>query len=133
MGNWSSHETYLSSNTHQDGYHYWAKFDTEYFSQGVSRYAFKGVYNGEGPMNNMPCVTKVFKTEFAKNFDMWVPDLASSKKAQMFAEMFNTIELNQLHIQQKQKLDFVIPLIAKTHLTAQYYFLWFIPFWSDLR
>ena len=75
MGGVSSHETYTSSNAHEDGYHYWAKFETEPFSAGVSRYAFHGKYQGRGPLNNANCVTKVFKKEYAKNFDMWVPDL----------------------------------------------------------
>ena len=50
MGGASSHETYKSSNAHKDGYRYWAKFETEPFSQGVCRYAFKGEFQGSGTM-----------------------------------------------------------------------------------
>jgi len=131
MGGNSSHETYESSNAHKDGYHYWAKFETEPFSEGVSRYAFKGKYKGSGPLNGDACVTKVFKKEYAKNFDMWVPDLASSKKAQMFAENFNTRQLYKLDINAKRELDFVIPLIAKTDKLSRFELLWFVPLGSE--
>ena len=131
MGSNSSHETYKSSNKHKDGHHYWAKFDTEPFAEGVSRYAFQGTYQGNGPMNNKKCVTKVFKKEYAKNFDMWVPDLATSEKAQMFAEKFNAKELYRLDLKPKRKLEFVIPLIAKTDKLSQFELLWFIPVGSE--
>ena len=127
MGGASSHEKYKSSNVHKDGYRYWAKFETEPFSQGVSRYAFKGEYQGSGPMSGKDCVTKVFKKEYAKNFDMWVPDLAASKKGQMFADNFNTKQLYKLDLTPKRKLDFVIPLIAKTDQLSRFELLWFIP------
>ena len=131
MGGVSSHETFTSSNAHKDGHCYWAKFETEPFDEGVSRYAFQGKYQGGGRMNNMDCVTKVFKKEYAKNFDMWVPDLAASKKAQMFAQNFNTRQLYKLDIDPKRKLDFVIPLIAKTDKLSCFQLLWFIPVGSE--
>ena len=113
MGGVSSHETYTSSNAHKDGHCYWAKFETVPFDEGVSRYAFRGKYQGSGPLNNADCVTKVFKGRYAKNFDMWVPDLAASKVAQEFADKFNTNALPKLNINPKRPLNFVIPLIAK--------------------
>ena len=131
MGGTSSHETYTSSNAYKDGYHYWAKFETEPFAAGVSRYAFHGEYRGSGPLNSADCVTKVFKKEYAKNFDMWIPDLASSKKAQMFAEKFNTRELRKLDITPKRRLNFAIPLIAKTDQLSKFKLLWFIPVGSE--
>ena len=133
MGSASSHETYTSSNAHKDGHHYWAKFHTEPFAAGVSRNAFRGKYKGSGPLNNADCVTKVFKREYARNFDTWVPDLAASKKAQMFAEKFNTT-MEELHtINRARELDFAIPLIAKTDQLSKFYFLWFIPGPEDKR
>ena len=133
MGGASSHETYESSNKHKDGYSYWAMFEPEYFSEGVTRFAFKGEYKGRGPMNGKACVTKVFKKEFAKNFDKWVPDLAASKKAQKFAEYFVAKHLYNLDVTPRRHLEFVIPLIAKTDKLSQYNLLWFIPFGPDTR
>ena len=127
MGGMSSHETYNSSNSHEDGCHYWAKFETEPFSEGASRYAFKGEYKGSGPMKGKTCVTKVFKAELAKNFDMWVPDLAASKKAQKFAKHFVDKHLYKLDLSPKRPLKFVLPLIAKTDKLSQFELLWFIP------
>lgn len=82
-------------------------------------------------MNKRQCVTKVFKKEYAKNFDMWVPDLAASEKAQEFAAKFNSKELDRLGIKPKRKLEFVIPLIAKTDKLSQFELFWFIPVGSE--
>lgn len=133
MGNTTSHETYESSNKHKDGYAYWAEFEPEYFADGVSRYAFKGTYRGSGPMRNKSCVTKVFKKSYAKNFDMWVPDLAASKKAQRYADHFNRRELPKLNVEPKRDLDFVIPLIAKTDKLSHFNYLWLFPGSDDKR
>ena len=62
---------------------------------------------------------------------MWVPDLAASKKAQMFAQKFNTKELYKLSVDPKRQLDFVIPLIAKTDKLSSFQLLWFIPVGSE--
>ena len=131
MGGVSSHETFTSSNADKDGYRYWAKFETEPFEEGVSRFAFHGEYRGSGPLNEAACVTKVFKKEYAKNFDMWVPDLAASTIAKEFADKFNSRLLPRLNINPMRQLDFAIPLIAKTDQLSQFKLLWFIPFGSE--
>ena len=133
MGAHTSHRTKMSTNVHEDGYKYWAEFEREYFSQGSFRYAFRGVYHGNGSLANKTCVTKVFKATHAKNLSQWKPDLSASKKAQRFAERFNRTELYELDTTDKRRLKFVIPLIAKTDEIARYKVFGLIPARQDRR
>ncbi|XP_068697515.1 alpha-protein kinase vwkA-like isoform X1 [Montipora capricornis] len=136
MGAHHSHRTHRSLECHRDGCKYWAEFEREYFSEGSCRYAFKGKYRGNGPLaiNNKCCVTKVFKRTHARNFMNWRPDLAASKKAQKFAERFNTTVLCNLRINNpRRRLNFVIPLIAQTRRISRDRVFGFIPGRRDTR
>lgn len=135
MGSSVSHETFLSSNKDEnDGCFYGAKFENDYFAEGVSRYAFKGTITGTGPRFNQNCVAKVFKKEYAKNFDTWVPDLAASKKAAKFAIKFNSdclpIVRNYCNGEQ---IKFIIPLIAKMKEINHFDLLWMFSIGHDTR
>ena len=90
MGNSNQIETlYSSTKDAEDGHKYYAVFDSYWFDEGVSRYAFKGEYRGKGPKHGSPCVVKVFKKQYAKNFDEWIPDLACSTTASEYAIKWN--------------------------------------------
>ncbi|XP_029195995.2 alpha-protein kinase vwkA-like [Acropora millepora] len=134
MGGNVSHQTEMSNNIHYKAY-YWAEFEREPFSEGSFRYAFKGKYRGNGPLAtyNKDCVTKVFKATHAREFRDWRPELAVSKKAQWFAKRFNNDELYRLTGHPKRRLEFVIPLIARTRKVARYRILGFIPGRRDTR
>ncbi|KAK3607452.1 hypothetical protein CHS0354_015596 [Potamilus streckersoni] len=134
MGSSYSHETYYSRNHDRDGTTYKATYESQPFNQGTSRYAFKGILDGKGPRKGDACVTKVFKKEFAKNFDQWVPDLAASEKALKFAQKFNLDCIPILSKTKKEKykqIDFLIPLIAKMYDVSHYKLFGFIPINRD--
>ena len=136
MGGNVSHQTEMSSNTHyEDRAYYWAEFEREPFSYGSFRYAFKGKYRGNGPLatSNKDCVTKVFKAVHARDFRDWKPELAVSRKAQWFAKRFNNDELYRLSAVPRRRLEFIIPLIARTRKVARYRILGFIPGRRDTR
>ncbi|KAK3607450.1 hypothetical protein CHS0354_015593 [Potamilus streckersoni] len=129
MGSSYSHETYRSRNRDRDGYTYKATFESQPFDKGANRYAFKGILDGEGPRKGHTCVTKVFKKEFAKNFDKWVPDLAASEKALKFAQKFNSDcipILSKNKREQYKNIDFLIPLIAKMKDVSHFKIFWLI-------
>ena len=135
MGGDISHQTEMS-NTHKDGSRYWAEFEREPFARGAFRYAFKGKYRGNGPLaiHNKNCVTKVFQAIHAgQNFRDWMPDLKASKMAQCFATRFNNNELCQLDVVPGRRIEFVIPLIARTREVARNKILGFIPGRKDTR
>ncbi|KAL3842986.1 hypothetical protein ACJMK2_020954 [Sinanodonta woodiana] len=134
MGSDYSHETYYSRNRDRDGTTYKATFESQPFNQGANRYAFKGILDGKGPRKGNACVTKVFKKEFAKNFDQWVPDLAASEKSLKFAEKFNSDcipILNKTKNEKYKEIDFLIPLISKMYDVSHYKLFGFIPINRD--
>ena len=97
----------------QYGNKYWAKFGTEHFDSGVSRFAFKGILRGSGPKKDRKCVVKVFKDEYAQNIDLLVPDLYSSIRAVELAKEFNDTILPKLDIKEAPvKMKFIVPMMA---------------------
>lgn len=135
MGANESHETYESKNADiKDGCRYSAKFVDNYFEEGACRYAFKGTLQGNGPRNNSACVTKVFKSEYAKNFIDWAPDLAASKRAKGYAEQFAQKYYPKLrNYVSGHEIEFLIPLIAKMKTISNFNLLWLFPILKDER
>ena len=112
MGGSSSIETNYSTKD-ENGDKYYAVFNDTYFSQGASRYAFKGKLIGNGPRSGDPCVVKVFKQTYAKSFDEWVPDLEASNVAKKWTRKWNNEAIPLLHLNQRKEIDFVVPVIAR--------------------
>lgn len=135
MGANQSHETYESKNADIcDGCCYSAAFADNYFAAGGIRLAFKGVLHGAGPRDNTFCVTKVFKSEYAKNFIDWAPDLAASKRAKGYAEHFAQNYYPQLrNYISGHEIEFLIPLIAKMKNISSFKLLWLFPILQDKR
>lgn len=135
MGANESHETYESKNADiKDGRKYSAKFVDNYFAEGKCRYAFKGVLQGDGPRNNSACVTKVFKSEYARNFIKWAPDLAASKRAKGYAEEFAQKYYPKLrNYISGHEIEFLIPLIAKMKNISNFRLLGLFPILKDER
>ena len=113
MGGDSSKIETLYSTKDKAGHRYYAEFDSAPFSEGVSRYAFKGILKGGGPKNRKPCVVKVFKQTYAKKFDEWIPDLAASEKAAEWADRFSREVIPILDLSDYRAMEFIIPVIAK--------------------
>lgn len=98
---------------------YWAKFSTKHFDSGVSRFAFKGTLRGSGPKQDTRCVVKVFRDEYAKNIDLWVPDLYTSIRAKELADEFTNDVLPMLKLKEDPvKLNFILPMLAKIDETT---------------
>ena len=135
MGGTYSHETYLSQNSDvYDGNRYSATFQEDWFAEGACRYAFKGTLAGPGPRNGDTCVTKVFKSEYAKNFVQWAPDIAASKKAFRFAQEFASNYMPRIRNRVREReIEFLIPLIAKMKDIKHFKFLWLVPMGYDER
>ena len=135
MGMTQSHETFESINADiKDGCHYSAKFEDNYFAEGASRYAFKGSLHGAGPRDNTDCVTKVFKSGYAKHFIEWAPDLAASKRAKGYAERFAVEYYPRLrNYISGHEIEFLIPLIAKMKDISHVKLLWLFPILQDER
>ena len=112
MGASNSIETKYSSKD-ENGDRYYAIFKDTYFSEGVSRYAFKGILIGEGPRAGSLCVVKVFKQNYAKSFKEWVPDLKASHLAKQWTREWNKKAMSLLNLSQRKEIDFVLPIIAK--------------------
>ena len=106
----------------QNGYFYCAVFDNSYFSEGASRYAFKGILLGTGPRNNTECVVKMFKQDYL----LLIPDLqlfdetkkcfeASCVLRKWATEWNNVVAplLALLNLDEPTKIDCVIPLVAE--------------------
>jgi len=101
------------------GNKYWAKFKTEHFDSGVSRFAFKGTLRGSGPKKDQQCVVKVFKDEFAKDIDLWVPDLYTSIRAKELCKEFNDEHVPTLRLAEAPvKMEFVLPMLARVDETT---------------
>ena len=114
MGGSSSIETNYSTKD-ENGDKYYAVFHNTYFSEGVSRYAFKGTLRGEGPRSGDRCVVKVFKQTYAKSFDEWVPDLEASNVAKNWTRKWNNEAMPLLNLDQRKEIDFVLPIIARVN------------------
>lgn len=133
MGASVSHETFESINADDnDGCNYYATFKDNYFADGVSRYAFKGRLHGYGPRDNTDCVTKVFKSEYAKTFVDWAPDLAASKKAMGLAEEFQRKYYPRLrNYTSGYEIEFLIPLIARMQKLSKFKIFWLFTIRED--
>jgi len=106
----------------EHGDKYWAKFSTEHFDSGVSRFAFKGTMRGSGPKKDKKCVVKVFKDEYAQNIDLWVPDLYTSIRAKELANEFTRDVLPKLKLDERVKnIDFVLPMLAKVNFMVVHF------------
>ena len=106
----------------QNGDFYFAVFENRPFSEGASRYAFKGILLGTGPRNNTECVVKMFK----KNYLRLIPDLQlpdETKKCfeascvlRKWATEWNNVVAPLLalsNLDEPTKIDCVIPLVAE--------------------
>lgn len=135
MGSSVSHETNYSINEDiKDGYSYYAKFKDDHFAEGACRWAFKGTLYGQGPRDNTPCVTKVFKNEVAKKMKDWHPDIAASKKALGFAKHFQSNYFWKIrNYTRDQEIEFLVPLIAVMKEISRFDLLWFIEVSKDER
>ena len=112
---------YILTNNFVDqfGNKYWAKFGTQHFDSGVSRFAFKGTLRGSGPKKDKECVVKVFKDEYAQNIDLLVPDLYSSIRAEELAKEFNDTKLPQLILDEAPvQMKFIVPMMATVDETT---------------
>jgi len=96
------------------GYKYTAKFDENEIGAGACRIAYRGEILSSsptgGPEVRRRCVVKVFKKEYARNYDQWVPDLVAHKRAVKMAESFNRLSLN---VFPRCSIQVLTPLIAK--------------------
>ncbi len=113
MGGGSSKIETNYSTKDKAGYQYYAQFDSAPFSEGVSRYAFKGTLKGGGPKSGKPCVVKVFKRSYAKRFDEWIPDLAASETAAEWADRFSDEVIPIFDLSDYRAMEFIVPVIAK--------------------
>ncbi|XP_062519523.1 uncharacterized protein LOC134194596 [Corticium candelabrum] len=99
--------TSYSLGAHEDGYRYWADFNDSIFSEGESRYAYKGTYHGDGPKSGAKCVVKVFKDGYALTPSDWTADVNTSKRAQQLAEDWHR------YIPTNRPPQFKLPIIAQ--------------------
>lgn len=106
----------------QNGDSYYAVFENRNFSEGASRYAFKGILLGTGPRNNTECVVKMFKQDYL----LLIPDLqlfdetkkcfeASCVLRKWATEWNNVVApfLASSNIGEPTKIDCVIPLVTE--------------------
>ena len=120
MGLNQSNETLLTIDSDAHGYKYWSKFESEPFSEGASRYAYRGTLKGDGPRDGDKCVVKVFKKKYEKEILNWYVDITCSKVAQELAQQFNQFRPTN------RPLSFKLPLVARIDKKAGFYLLWFI-------
>ena len=125
MGNTYSTETYFTVDRDRSGFKYLARFDEEKIGAGVCRVAYRGRIvsstPGGGSEVGRECVVKVFKQQYAKNYDQWVPDLVAHKRAAKMAESFNRLPLN---VTPRRTIKVLTPLIAKVDKRGGFYLLW---------
>jgi len=124
MGANYSTETYFTVDTDRSGYKYVARFDEEKIGEGACRVAYRGrVVNSTpsgGPQVGYQCVVKVFKEQYARNYDQWVPDLVAHKRAVKMAESFNRLHLN---FSPRRTIQVLTPLIAKVDTRGGFHLL----------
>jgi len=125
MGANYSTETYFTVDRDRSGHKYVARFDKEKIGEGACRVAYRGrvVYStpSGGPQVGSQCVVKVFKEEYARNYDQWVPDLVAHKRAVKMAESFNRLHLN---CSPRRTIQVLTPLVAKVDTRGGFHLLW---------
>ena len=99
-----------------------ARFDENRIGAGTCRIAYKGRIVSSsppgGPQVGRQCVVKVFKDEYARNYDQWVPDLVAHKRAVKMAESFNRLRLN---VSPRRTIQVLTPLIARVDTLKGFY------------
>ena len=102
-----------------------ARFDENKIGEGACRVAYSGrIVDSNpsgGPEVGYHCVVKVFKKEYARNYDQWVPDLVAHKRAVKMAESFNRLRLD---ISPRRTIKVLTPLIAKVDTLGGFYLFW---------
>jgi len=125
MGQTYSTETYFTVDSDQSGYKYMARFDENMIGEGACRVAYRGRIVQSTPSGGSQvgyqCVVKVFKKEYARNYDRWVPDLVAHKRALKMAESFNKLRLN---ISPRRTIQVLTPLIARVDTRGGFYLFW---------
>jgi len=125
MGGTYSSETRFTIDCDRMGYKYTAKFDENEIGAGACRIAYRGEILSSsptgGPEVGRRCVVKVFKKEYARNYDQWVPDLVAHKRAVKMAESFNRLSLS---VFPRCSIQVLTPLIAKVDTLGGFYLLW---------
>lgn len=125
MGSNYSTETRFTVDSDRNGYKYMARFEEQRIGSGVARVAYRGRIVSSTPPGGSQvgrqCVVKVFKDEYARNYDQWVPDLVAHKRAVKMAESFNRMRLN---LTPRRSIQVLTPLIAKVDTLGGFYLLW---------
>jgi len=125
MGSNYSTETRFTIDKDERGYQYVAKFDKNMIGAGACRVAYRGEIVSSspprGPQVGRQCVVKVFKEEYARNYDQWVPDLVAHKRAVKMAESFNRL---RLHVSPRCTIQVLSPLIARVDTLGGFYLFW---------
>jgi len=125
MGATYSTETYFTVDRDSSGFKYMARFDENKIGAGACRIAYRGRVvestPSGGPQVGYQCVVKVFKDEYARNYDQWVPDLVAHKRAVKMAESFNRLRLN---ISPRRTIQVLTPLIARVDTRGGFYLFW---------
>jgi Alpha-kinase family len=125
MGANQSTETYFSVDQDEDHYRYQAKFDTNLLGEGTFRFAYHGEISSStpsgGPKVGTQCVVKVFKSDYRKNYDQWVPDLVAHERAFKMAETFNRVPLD---VTPRRKITVMKPLVAKVRCIIIHAIIW---------
>ncbi|XP_038062555.1 alpha-protein kinase 1-like [Patiria miniata] len=118
MGNAQSH---TSEPFTENGEEKYAKFDDNWFGQGVSRYAYQG---RKKPVNSWwfqrgeRCAVKLYKEGHIARMreDAWKADHRASSKAQEMAVAFN-FKNDLVDI---ERIEFLIPIISKVKTFASH-------------
>ena len=116
MGSTYSTETYFSVDSDKNGYKYAVQFDNDFIGAGTCRYAYcdtiKSSSPADGPRNGDSCVVKVFKKDYARNYDQWVPDLVAHERAAKMVDHF-TKAVKTTSLTPKPVIKVMTPLVAK--------------------
>jgi len=124
MGSTYSTETYFSVDRDDSGHQYMARFDGNPIGEGACRVAYSGRIvestPSGGPQVGYQCVVKVFKKQYARNYDQWIPDLVAHKRAVQMAESFNRLHLN---VSSRRTIKVLTPLVAKVDTRGGFYLL----------
>ncbi|XP_022097544.1 alpha-protein kinase 1-like isoform X4 [Acanthaster planci] len=124
MGSNQSNTTKATGSTRE-----WVEFEDDWFSQGVSRYAYKGTFHGNARTEGERCVVKVYKDEYLVHLKdyAWKVDDRVYRKAREMAQLFNT------RCEPSTAIEFVAPEFTKVDKRATFYFLGFIPFERNVK
>ncbi|XP_022097540.1 alpha-protein kinase 1-like isoform X1 [Acanthaster planci] len=124
MGSNQSNTTKVIGSTSE-----WVEFEDDWFSQGVSRYAYKGTFHGNARTEGERCVVKVYKDEYLVHLKdyAWKVDDRVYRKAREMAQLFNA------RYKPSTATEFVAPEFTKVDKRATFYFLGFIPFERNVK